>query len=469
MRKQFGAWWLPEEPTRRLQGSIDYGDDDDASVSLVGDFERPISLTEEGPIAIRTAAGNRYPVVLGELADGAQITLSNSIVMDHSAGLFGRQASLRLSPEVVIRGAHFCTQADFAVSEMFFRTADLDTWVQSSGLTLTMYPNAPTPSFSVKYEMPEATSFPLSEGLRGEVCFRVRGPQLSANTTEANLRQQAWLRLESVTPLAYDIALEWVRRVLEFVSLGVGRAQGLELGSVRGTSTTLEVVDSRRWWVPSFDKPVEPHDVLFSFPEIRECLSDNVRQWLAPDPAISPLLALYFGTLRSERMYVEHRLFNFYQALESYHRRTYILPEEKATKHVARLGRILGMFDNDQSAQAKMDKDWLTDALRHSNQPAAAERLRLICKSLDADWVFDDAIETIELAARLRNYYTHYDARLEEKLPPEADRPRLLNNLAVRLQVLCELILLRKAGFEPSTMKDRYAKSGRLRRLLARR
>lgn len=47
----------------------------------------------------------------------------------------------------------------------------------------------------------------------------------------------------------------------------------------------------------------------------------------------------------------------------------------------------------------------------------------------------------------MRNFLTHFDPEVEERLPSKEDQTRTMHNLAVRLQVLCEVILLRLVGF----------------------
>jgi hypothetical protein len=137
-------------------------------------------------------------------------------------------------------------------------------------------------------------------------------------------------------------------------------------------------------------------------------------------------------------MYVEHRFLNMFQALESYDRRTRVTAPDKVQAHQERLDRILAAVE---AADAK----WLKGKLRHSFEPSAEQRIRELTEQHSADWLLD--VEAIKLAADMRNFHTHFSPEVEERLPPKEDRVRCMHDLAVRLQVLCEVILLRLVGF----------------------
>ena len=156
-------------------------------------------------------------------------------------------------------------------------------------------------------------------------------------------------------------------------------------------------------------------------------------------------------------MYVEHRFLSMFQALESYDRRSFEHTPEKRQAHGERLDRIL-------SAVQESDKTWLENQLRHSHEPTAIERIRRLVGVLDAQWLLSDS--DIKLAGDFRNYYTHFDSRIAKRLPPLDERSRTMHNLAVRLQVLCELQLLVASGLSREYVAERMAKTRRVERSL---
>jgi hypothetical protein len=159
-------------------------------------------------------------------------------------------------------------------------------------------------------------------------------------------------------------------------------------------------------------------------------------------------------------MYVEQRFLNMFQALESYDRRTFQHPAEKMQTHNERLERILNSVD---AVHAK-DRKWLEQKLRYSHEPRAADRIRHIVETLSASWLLSQ--KDIELAAGLRNYYTHFDPKGDHRLPPLEQRFLIMHNLAVRLRVLCELVLLNAMGFPMEGVRERMKSTRRIERHL---
>jgi hypothetical protein len=82
-------------------------------------------------------------------------------------------------------------------------------------------------------------------------------------------------------------------------------------------------------------------DMLFTLSDIRNNLGSILEAWCVQQEIIKPLYSLYFGTLRSPQMYVEHRFLNMFQALEAFDRRRHVPSAESQKKHDERIHRIL--------------------------------------------------------------------------------------------------------------------------------
>jgi hypothetical protein len=184
---------------------------------------------------------------------------------------------------------------------------------------------------------------------------------------------------------------------------------------------------------------------------------DFIGAWFSRDAALQSLYDLYFGTVRSPSMYVEHRFLNLFQAIESYDRRTVLPSSEELQERSDRIERIVALVDGS-------DKRWLKKRLKQTDGPAAVDRIKRVVANLKADWLLTP--EDIELAADLRNYHTHFDPLLEQRLPAMDVRYRIMHNLAVRLRVLCELVLLTATGFSADDLRNRMERSRRVQRHL---
>jgi hypothetical protein len=102
---------------------------------------------------------------------------------------------------------------------------------------------------------------------------------------------------------------------------------------------TLVLVDNREPIAPE-KRDVAARDMLFSLQDISCRFGEIVQAWFTRSTVSRPLYDLYFGTLRSPFMFVEHRFLNMFQALESYDRRTRVMPFDKVEAHEERLDHV---------------------------------------------------------------------------------------------------------------------------------
>jgi hypothetical protein len=277
--------------------------------------------------------------------------------------------------------------------------------------------------------------------------------------------QRAWLSVTATEARGYEYLEQLVTRLSDLVALAIGQpVRPLEFsgtldvragkdGSIEQRS--VEIIHNREPIAPELPD-LSSNAMLFTASSISARFGETVRAWFQKYDAVGPLYQLYFGTVRSPWMYVEHRFINMFQALESHHRRTCVQPVERLDQHEARVQRILGLVTE------KKDRKWLENRLRHSHEPTAADRIRELVRLVDAAWLLDD--DAIRLAGDFRNFVTHYDPKVENRLPPKADRSRLMHDLGVRLRVLCEMLLLYELGFSNEWIQQRMLETRRVSR-----
>ena len=292
-----------------------------------------------------------------------------------------------------------------------------------------------------------------------------RGPDIPAARNEVHFVQKAWVTVVAAEARTYEELLSAVTMVSNFIALGVGQP-------IRLIETKASAIDSDSKETPQKtidfairenSDPVAPMlpdiaaaRMLFTLGDVRGDLEHRLHSWCNQQDKIKPLYSLYFGTLRRPKLYVEQRLVNMFQALESFDRRNYTIPAEQLVKHAARVARIM------EAVVTNGDRDWLEDRIRNSSESSAKDRILRLVKEYDAGWIFENESAEIDLAANFRNFYTHYTPKLEEKLPPKEERSLAMHRLAVRLQILCEIILLREIGFHPEELKNKYQETGRM-------
>jgi hypothetical protein len=430
-------WWQPSCPKNMLPGVL-VREADRWLLRLDGHFEQNGNIQSEG------SSPNSFSILIGSTSKGRPISLIGCQVVKMSMPFGGTRGELTVLPSLLIYGVHVARPDDLVLTSLSVRYSNLDAWVEVSGFLIKVGDQPPY-SVDLKYSKPDPIEAALSDEMRLTIDFSVAGPSLTTITTEVSITQTSWLTITSTKGLTFERILKHVASFADFIAIAVGESlTPMEMfaicnsrdGSGALVSAEIELIHNRKA-LASASSDILPWDMLFTLREIRGRFSQLMR--------------------KSPSIYVEHRFLNLFQALESYHRRTVTPSPESVQARQKIVDRIL-------NAVSQEDKKWLKKKLKSMEGPAAEERIGDVVSELKADWLLSK--EDIALAATLRNFYTHFDPKVEERLPPIHIRFRIMHNLAVRLRVLCEMILLNRAGFSSDEMKERMARIARVERHL---
>lgn len=466
---KLAQWWEPGAPDNPLAGTLFRDSAGTFRLSLDGHFGPSADHSDSADTTEMRVSPpmDDLPLLLGETSEGKLITLIDCRVLKAS-GIPGlTKTSEEIKPQLIAYDVHFASLDEFRLKSLSVRYTNLDQWVATSGFT-TEFPQSHPYAVSVHYVMPEPITASLSNGLTVGVHFAASGPTVGSSRSEIHIQQRAWIKVGASDERPYRELIGTITMVADLIALGIG--QPMRPIESRASALGSESIDAPQRSV-FFDlhhnaEPIAPElaDVdatrmLFSMNDIRSNFGPILQAWFSQREKIRPLYSLYFGTLRSPGMYVEHRFLNMFQALEAFDRRDHVDSPEKVQRHEQRLSRILNAVEGED------DRTWLQRRLRYDNKPAV-DRLRRLIKKFKAAWIFDDVQQETQLAGNLRNFYTHYDLTLEAKLPALEERPRAMHNLAARLQTLCEVTLLCEVGFAHDEISRRMHETNRLRRRL---
>ena len=454
------SWWQPEQPDIKVSGVLHFEPKRGWVLALSGTFEKltPRAPSVDRPIVSVVTAPEDYPILLGMSDDGQGMTAFGCQVIGGTLP-FMSPGTLKLWPKILVHDVHFESVEDFQLFSLSVRFSNLDTWVDISGFEIrpspTLYP------VEIRYAKPEPLECQIESGLTIGVVFAVSGPNLLPRS-DLQIVQRAWLRVKTDEARPYEELERTVMRLSDLVALAIG--QPLRPLEFSGTCDVrdghggafkripLKIIHNREPIAPELPD-VDSEDMLFTASSIAGRFGELVKTWFESHPEPGALYQLYFGTLRSPSMYLEQRFINMFQALESHDRRTRVHSLEQLAKHQERLDRI-------HKAVTRKDQKWLKNYLRHSHEPTAADRIRYLVDSVDANWLLDEA--AITLAGDFRNFNTHFGPDVEKRLPPREERSNSMFDLSKRLRVLCEMLLLSQLGFSKNWMKQRILATRRI-------
>lgn len=455
-------WWEPSRPDDLFRGTLFEESNSGWVLQLDLSLEQ---LLGEVPISGKPYAPfnniREYPVLCGK-PDGKYLTLFDCRLMSTNWSLAGRP-QVKVKPSFIAYDVHF---KDFRLISLSVRYSNLDAWVATSGFKIELGLSSEYWA-RIQYRRPSAINMGTANGLNLSVEFAVTGPKRTPQLqVQAQMEQMAWVCIKAQESRPFDEFLGASDVLSDFITLGVGqhiRRFG-EMWAVcvtekegRETPFHFKLLQNGVQIVTPISD-IDVTEMLFTLPDVLDKLPKVLNLWFGKDDGLQVLYEIYFGTVRSPSMYLEHRFLNMFQALESYDRRMYIPDSEVVVKHEERKDRIFEAVDDN-------DRKWLKGKLKHSLEPQASIRIRRLVDKVDAKWLLTQ--EEIEQAAVFRNFLTHFSIDLENRLPPKVEHSLILHNLAVRLQILCELTLLDGVGLSSNDMRKRIEETRRLEKRLA--
>lgn len=336
-------WWEPRAPDSRLAGTLFQGDDGSFRLSVDGHFA-PSGERSDAADTTETSVSpsmDDLPLLLGVTKEGKLISLISCRVLKASGIAGFTKTTQEIKPELIAYDVHFASMDEFRFNSLSMRYSNLDQWVDTSGFTTT-FPQSDLYSVSVHYVKPEPITALLTNGLTVGVFFSASGPGFGGSRTQMHIEQHAWLKVSASDERPYEELIGTIRTVADLIALGIG--QSMRPIEIRASAFDSESTDDPRKW-RSFKlhhnaEPIAPvlaevdaKRMLFSLNDIRSNFAAILQSWCSEREKIRPLYILYFGTLRSPSMYVEHRFLNMFQALEAFDRRDHVDPSDKVQRH----------------------------------------------------------------------------------------------------------------------------------------
>jgi hypothetical protein len=416
-----GIWSLPSAEAESLPGTLTVKQGK-ADLELLGDFGHEL-LSE----AARERSYSLDPAdqlrVLGSSADGKNITLEKVSSRNYQVSIPGLPVA-HYTAQAILVGKHFAEGEPILFDEISIRASDLNAWTRVSGFDvhhdfekLDGAEALAFTGFAVDYKVPDDIEIQLARGERAFIRYGAKSEGLAGGTDHVAVTQEAAIHFRFAKKGGLDQVFRRVSEVRNFLSLAVGRPVSI-LAVTGYLDDYAESNGSRRpidlmWQVPhNPDPPARGrrfHEMLFSVPEASPDISSVMKRWLARQARLEPVFNLFFGVLYHPDLYLEVRFLTFAQAIETYDYRRRRHPGKK--KLVQRVEDVLGS-----------------------------------CRTVSKRIVGSDPTDVeafIELFRDSRNYYTHYNPKLEKR----AAKGVPLYLLTLQLRAIIEMVLLRELGF----------------------
>lgn len=441
-----GLWHDLRDPDAEVAGELAFSQAN-SELALIG---RLPAFSDE-PIAPWGLVDR--PRICGITTDGEAITLERCIPRSATAG---RGVPVeRHHADVILVGAHYELDEEVVFDAIEFQFTHLDQWATVSGFHSSWSwreDEKTIDSLSVTFTPPESITAKLDDGTTISIDFGWSTSGLRQVTTESVIQQHATVlvRFTRHTPLSDALAIGGQLR--NFLNLAVGaavyprkivgivdptaNAEPELLTGLTPASLRVEVLYglSDQPQTEELNETREPYTMTFTLADVVDSLGERFGRWRENYKRLKPTFDLFFAVNYSAMRYIDPQFLALVQAIETYDRRT----------------------------NGDVFPEWVPNEDRRGRrEPTLRMRLERIYKSAGtvATRVADDLDSFIGSVVDARNYYTHYDERLEDSAPKGIE----LVPLTAQLKALTEALLLRELDFSVEEIDTIFSRVDRYR------
>lgn len=452
--KKSGYFWLPENPSRKIPGTLTIQNGGRIELEIVGVFN------EDPQFLMKSETLDR---IVGHIEKDGYVTLDDCLYTNRNM-TFGGISKSKIFVHKVFSSVAYDKNEEVTFNTYSFSVDCLDNWVSISGIKVQN--DFENRAVNISYSPPQKMVYNLENGMQLEICFAYTFPS-SSPISEAKITQRVYFKLSSDQSLQFTDYSSVAYKLINFLCFAIDDTVCIK--DVTGTSKDLQtdygegntVPVSINIYYPSipFNKEVSTkswHNMLFTFGAIRENTELVLNNWLKSYDVISPTLNLYFSTKQGARKQINDKFLALAQGLETYHRRTSDETLMESSKFDSLVERILENCPDE-------NKQWLNGRLMHGNEINFGKRIKSIIEP------FKEFLGTQKTRKKLiraivdtRNYLTHYN----EDLKDNAHKGEDLWKLYVKMEAIFQLHFMKLIGFTDYEIKNVIESSEILKRKL---
>ena len=445
--EQIGLWWLPDKPDHRVYGTLHLSRDDNGTLELIGGAFGDITSTlQAGPQII----------IHGISSDGTYFTLND-------CSRIGTRVNALPSEfyqiGVIYEGYLFSDESELVFDEIKVHYSNLEDWLKEEGFAFNFSQDPETHKTSqletvCTFPTKEALSFPNFD-LQFSYQYGAKRTLREASLTFSQIAHFKYPDFRSINEIDADVV-----RLRDFISFGLGRsshlisftlfssrlAETIELDEQKHVIPIPIIVHLPSMISPESVKFIHPDAMLFSWKDISDRFGEIYNLWINRYNILKPTVHSYFTALESPSEYSIDRFLSLTTAVESYHRRTHpgmFLLEEDFKSVEATMKEAI------PSHLSSSMKDSIAGRIHYFNEVSQRNRYKELIETFLSEFgedslvLLEDSKIFIERVLDTRNYYTHFDKRLENKAATGQD----LIVLIEKLLFVLDLAFMREIGF----------------------
>ena len=434
-----GEFWLPGSPDERLPGNLNISESGEVTLEIEGDMKFAFDRCKSDGMV------GKLSRIVGSVESGGHITLENCpyyISIDSERG-----ATSLCRPTLAFTGTSYGKDEKVDLTEFRFSVEGLNEWLMLSSVherTNVQREHSQTAFQRRGPSIRLPSDDTVAEFIVQVTYSRPQGTPIMG----ARITKKAYISLRSDKPRGLKHFRDLAYKLCNFLSLALDQPvsmQSISVSNVHEYSNNESIqplpISLFGQFAPRNERKsvIDERKVLLPFQSISNRLEQLMKSWVEVYEANEPAFDLYFLTRSSETLTLEVKLILLLQGIEALHRGEGQgeppMPEEEFADIRSSLLQVC----------PKGKREWLEDVLRHANVGEIKYRTRIRDMIRPFQCWFGNRKSRKSFANKVvdtRNYLTHYDKKIEDRVPGMRD----LILLSYRLEALFQLHLLRLIG-----------------------
>ncbi|WP_353247710.1 HEPN domain-containing protein [Salinisphaera sp. T31B1] len=449
-----GYFWLPDEPDKKIPGTLTISDGGEIELEVVGLFDESIDALNGKDDLSR---------IVGHVEKDGQVTLENCFYKKKNIA-FGNIARSLVHVNKAFCAVAYDKDEDVTFNTMSFSIEGLDEWIGISGITVSYGSDYRTAA--IAYVPQDEMVFSLTNGFSLHICFGYTLPGFPT-TTEAKITQRAYFKLSSEEPREFEEFVSVIHQITYFICFAVDATVTIRDVSATSNEIMREVSEDKKIpvsikvYYPSLPfsestPKIDPHRMLFRFDNIQKDAESIFNSWLTAYLIIRPALGLYFSAASGAHKYLDGKFLALAQALETYHRRT-------SSETLMAPDEFRSLVARSLWSCPKEHRKWLRNRIYYGNEISLGQRIKRIIDPYKSHIGNSrQRSKLIRAVVNTRNYLTHYTEALES----ETVGGKNLWLTCQKMEAIFQLHLLEQLGFSEEAIQGVLANNYKLKQKL---
>ncbi|WP_141878139.1 HEPN domain-containing protein [Gramella sp. Hel_I_59] len=432
--------------TKTYKGKFKTPDSDEwFNGTLIYDHERGSELEIFGSFNPFLFDRSTQPIIIGHTSEGKVTLIDNWYKKTKTTR--DNVVIGTYQPNIILEGHNFKNIDEISFDKVIFQVFNLFEWIGKTGQK-TDFKYYNSDEYSISYKAINDINFSLNNEIDGSITFD--GPvSLGGKANKMELHEEAYVTLKYQKSKKLELIIKDIITFIDAITIFTNEQSyptkiTLKDSSLKKEKSKIEQqklihCNYQNSFYNSQHKTRNVGEFIVDFDDVESDFPALISKWFDLYETLDSVLLLFLKHFKDKYRFSSDKFMDTIRAVENFHRINFNnerIPQERFEELV---NRIL----NDVNLDLK-DSEWLAGRLQ-GNEPTLKNRLMELIKESDSTTIKNRVGKFKKFCWAVtssRNYYTHYDQKLEGT----AKKGSELFELTRTLRAILTLYILKEIG-----------------------